>query len=208
MIRVLTVARQFGSGGAVISRMVAQRLNWRLLDREIVDEVVRMAGVERDDAERCDEQVDPVFYRLLKSLWQGGFERSASSIVPVPFDSMEMSRCARVVIEQAAGHGSCVIVGRGAQCLLKDREDALHVFLWAPRAHRIRRVQSQFPQERDAEGLMDRMDRARSAFIRREFNANWCDHHLYDLIVNSALGDDAAAACIVAAIDGASRANG
>jgi hypothetical protein len=207
MIRVLTVAREFGSGGAEISRLVADRLNWRLLDREILDEVVRMAGVERDAAERCDERLDPIFHRLLKSLWQGGFETSTTEIGSDPFDSEAMTRCARVVIEQAASHGSCVIVGRGGQCLLSDREDTLNVFIWAPRAYRISRVRERLPQEPHPEGLMDKMDKARSTFMRREFNANWCDHRLYDLMINSALGYEVAADCIVAAIQGESRAN-
>lgn len=208
MTRVLTVAREFGSGGAAISRLVADRLNWRLLDREILDEVMRMAGVERDAAERCDERLDPMFHRLLKSLWQGGFETSTTEISVDPFDSEAMTRCARIVIEQAASHGSCVIVGRGGQCVLHDRDDTLNVFVWAPRAYRISRVKERLPQEPDPEALMDSIDRARISFMRREFNANWCDHRLYDLMINSALGYEVAADCIVAAIQGESRTDG
>lgn len=207
MTRVLTVAREFGSGGASISRMVADRLHWRLLDREIIDEVVRMAGVEKDIVERCDERLDPIFHKLLKSLWQGGFERSTTEISKDPFDSAEMTRCARVVIQRAADQGNCVVVGRAGQCLLGDRTDTLHVFLWAPRAYRIRRITDRLPRETDPEGLMDKMDRARSAFLRREFNANWCDHKLYDLVIDSSLGDETTASIIVSAIEAESRAN-
>jgi cytidylate kinase len=207
MTRVLTVAREFGSGGGIISRMVADRLHWRLLDREILDEVVRMAGVEKDVVERCDERLDPIFHKLLKSLWQGGFERSTAEISKDPFDSAEMTRCARVVIQKAADQGNCVIVGRAGQCLLRDRSDTVHVFVWAPRAYRIRRIANRLPGEKDPEGLMDKMDRARSAFLRREFNANWCDHKLYDLVVDSSLGDEATTNIIVAAIGGESRGN-
>jgi hypothetical protein len=208
MIRVLTVAREFGSGGLTISRLVANRLKWRLFDREIVDEVIRMAGVDRDAAERCDENYDPMFHRLLKSLWHGGFETSTAQITPALFDSAEMTRCARSVIEQAANQGNCVIVGRGAQCLLSGREDALHTFIWAPRAWRVRRIAQRLPDERHPEQLMDRVDRARIAFLRQSFDANWCDHRLYDLVVNSALGEEAAADCIAAAIGVGSRADG
>jgi cytidylate kinase len=205
MIRALTISRQFGSGGSIISRMVAERLNWRLVDREIIDEVVRISGVDREAVERWDEQLDPVFYRMLKSLWQGGFERATAPLATPLFDSSEMTRCSRSVIEKAASGGNCVIVGRGSQCLLGRRPDTLHVFIWAPRAYRIRRVQRRLPDERNPEALMERTDRARNAFIRREWNANWCDHHLYDLMLNSALGDQATADCIVAAVEGASR---
>src|SRR3954452_23484622 len=123
MIRVLTVAREFGSGGASISRILADRLQWRVLEKEILDEVVRMAGVDKDVVERCDERLDPVFHKLLKSLWRGGFETSTTEISKDPFDSAEMTRCAKVVIQEAAAQGNCVIVGRGGQCLLQDRSD-------------------------------------------------------------------------------------
>jgi cytidylate kinase len=200
MFRVLTVAREFGSGGSTISRIIAERLGWRLFDREIIDEVVRLAGVDRDSAERCDERLDPVFHRFLKGLWQGGFEQSTAQIGDQPFDAEQMTRCARVVVEQAAAGGNCVIVGRGGQCLLSGRDDTVNVFVWAPRDARIARIHARLPKEREPERLMDKMDRERSAFIRREFNANWCDHRLYDLIINSALGDEVAADCIISVL--------
>ena len=118
-----------------------------------------------------------------------------------------MTRCARTVIEQAASGGNCVIVGRGGQCLLKDRSDTLNVFVWAPRAYRLKRIRERLFNEHDPEGLMDKIDRGRSAFLRREFNANWCDHRLYDLMINSALGDEIAANIIVAAIEGDASAH-
>jgi cytidylate kinase len=144
----------------------------------------------------------------LKSLWHGGFETSTAQITPALFDSAEMTRCARSVIEEAANQGDCVIVGRGGQCLLSHREDVLHAFVWAPRAWRVRRIAQRLPDERNPEQLMDRVDRTRIAFLRQSFDANWCDHRLYDVVINSALGEQAAADCIVAAMGGESRANG
>ena len=123
-------------------------LHWRLLDREIIDEVARMAGVEKDVAERCDERLDPLLHRVFKGVWRGGFETSTTALSADPFDSVEMTRCARAVIEKAADEGNCVIVGRGAQCVLGERQDALHVFLWAPRTSRLRRVRSRLPRKR------------------------------------------------------------
>jgi cytidylate kinase len=207
MIRTVTIAREFGSGGAAIAGILADRLHWRLLDREIIDEVARMAGVEKDVAARCDERLDPLLHRVFKGVWRGGFETSTTAIAD-PFDADEMTRCARAVIEKAADEGNCVIVGRGAQCVLSDRQDALHVFLWAPRTWRARRVRARLPEEKDPEGLMDRMDRARAGFIRREFDAEWSNPKLYDLTLNTALGDRVTADCIVAAIEGMSRSHG
>ncbi len=200
MIQAVTIARQFGSGGLTVANMIAQCLNWRVLDREIVDEVVRMAGIDPETAERCDEHLDPVFHRLLKSLWQGGFERSTTQITARMFDAREMTRCARIVIEEAANQGGCVIVGRGGQCLLAGRSDVLHVFLWAPRQQRLNRIRERLPAEPDPERLMDRVDHQRIGFLRQEFNATWNDHRLYDLVVNTALGDETAVQAILSII--------
>lgn len=208
MMRVLTIAREFGSGGSVIARHVADRLKWRLLDREIIDEVVRIAGVERAAVEGCDERADSRFHRVLRNLWQGGFETAAGGSGTTVFDSESMSRCARTVIESAAEAGNCVIVGRGAQCILAHRDDTVNVFLWAPRVWRIRRLRPRLPGEKDLESLMTRMDRARGDFIRHEFDRDWCDYKLYDMMINSALGDEVAAECIIAAIRGESAAHG
>ena len=119
-----------------------------------------------------------------------------------------MSRCARTVIESAAETGNCVIVGRGAQCILEDRDDTMNVFVWAPRAWKMRRVRKRLPAEKDPESLIARMDRERAEFIRRNFDRDWCDHRLYDVMINSALGDGVAAACIVSAARGESCVDG
>src|SRR5262245_49660454 len=114
MIRVVTIAREYASGGGLIAKIIAERLQWRLLDRELLDEIVRFAGIDRPTAERCDERMDPMFHRLLKSLWHGGFATTTTEVSGEPFDSEAMTRCARVVIQKAAEGGNCVIVGRGA----------------------------------------------------------------------------------------------
>jgi cytidylate kinase len=208
MIRVVTIAREYGSGGGTIARMVAERLQWRLLDRDIIDEVVRMAGVERTAAERCDERTDPAFHRMLKRLWQGGFEGPAGGSGHQVFDNEAMTRCARAVIEAAAQAGDCVVVGRGAQCILADRNDTMNVFIWAPRAWRIRRLRGRLPEEKYPDALMDRMDRERAAFIRGEFDSDWADYRLYDMMINSALGDEVTTDCILAVICGENAVNG
>jgi cytidylate kinase len=119
-----------------------------------------------------------------------------------------MTRCARTVIETAAESGECVIVGRGAQCILERRNDTLHVFVWAPRAWRIHRVRKRLPEEADPESRMTRTDRERAEFIRRNFDRDWSDYRLYDLMINSALGDEVAAACILSAVRGDSCRHG
>ena len=80
MIRAITIAREYGSGGAVVARLLADRLGWRLLDRDLLNEVARAANVAPTVAERYDERIDPWFHRLVKhALWRGAARRTRPS---------------------------------------------------------------------------------------------------------------------------------
>src|SRR5579885_1959318 len=134
MIRVITIGREFGSGGAEVARLLAEQLGWKLVDRDFIDRIAQLAEVSPLEAERCDERIDSWFHRAVKALWHGGYEGSATSTggESVVFDSDSMARLARRVIDEAASLGQCVIVGRGAQCILQQRKSAFHVFVYAP----------------------------------------------------------------------------
>jgi cytidylate kinase len=96
-----------------------------------------------------------------------------------------------------------VIVGRGAQCLLRGRPDAFHVFVYAPREERARRLRERLGPEADVELVLDEVDRERGAYTRRYCGGNWLDPHLYHLMVNAALGEEAAVSTIVTALEAA-----
>src|SRR5437763_181671 len=169
MISVITIGREFGSGGSLVGNELASRLGWKLVDGAIIDEIVQSSGVDINTARRCDEHVDSAFHRVFKSLWQGGFVGSVSTIAASTvsiFDSDAMARLSHCIIEKAAAEGHCVIVGRGAQCVLQDRSDTLHFFIHAPWHEKVRRVRERMPNDADVEGLIQRMDRQRSEYIR------------------------------------------
>jgi cytidylate kinase len=136
---------------------------------------------------------------LRKAIWHGGYEGVATS-TEAGFDAEAMTKLARRVIEEAANQGTCVIVGRGGQCILQGRPDAFHVFVYAPRRERIRRVVVEHGPTANAEGLMDTWDRRREAYIRRHFGQEWTNPHLYDLMLCSSMGETAAVAAILAAV--------
>jgi cytidylate kinase len=202
MTRAITIAREFGSGGSQIGSELASRLEWRLVDAAIIEEIVQSSGVDINTAKRCDERVDSAFHRVFKSLWQGGFEGSvsttAASAVSI-FDSDAMARLSHRIIEKAGTAGSCIIIGRGGQCVLQHRTDTLHFFIHAPWDEKVRRVKQRMPNETDVEGLIQKTDRQRSEYIRRYFNQDWCDRHLYHGMLSSSLGVKVAADCIMAA---------
>jgi cytidylate kinase len=202
MFRVLTVAREYCSGGGSIARRVADRLGWNLLDRALVDAIARSAQVDADLARRYDERVDSWLHRVSRrGLWRGAFEGVAVSAETEVFDAETMAALGKSLIMEAHSRGNCVIVGRGAQCILQDREDVLHVFVHAPRAERIARARRRAPSAPDIEQLMRSTDQQRADFIRHYFGCDWKNIHLYHLLISSELGEETVAGVIVEAME-------
>src|SRR5438105_1658330 len=198
--RVLTITSQYGSGGPEIAARIAHDLGWKLVDKQLIDHISELARVPRELAASYDQHVDPWFRRLLKSLWRGGFESVAASAGDAPFDCEHMAELSRRALEESAAMGNCVLVGRGGQCILRRRDDAFHVFVYAPRKHRVRRVLPEVRDEAAAHVHMDRVDQQRVAYIQRYFDADWYDRRLYHLMLNSSLGEEAASAVVTCAM--------
>ncbi len=190
MIRIVTIEREYGSGGSAIAQKLAERLNWKLIDRSLTEDIARLAKVDRATAERIDEHCDPLLYRLAKVFLRGSFERSLPVSGLEHFDAGQMVALVERVIEEAASLGQCVIVGRGAPCVLRHRQDAFHVFLYAPLEERIRRLLAKGKQESEAFELVTTIDKERAAFLKRYFNAEWPNRHLYHLMINTKVGDE------------------
>ena len=202
MFRIITVSREFGSGGAEIGASLAEKLQWKLYDRAFLSEVARRANVEPELARKYDEQIDMWLHRITKRvLWRGSFERVSPACDLDFFDAETMASLSTEIIHQAAGIGNCVIVGRGAQCILQDREDTFHVFVYAPMQQKVRRLQARVLGVHDWVALARAVDQGRSEYIRARFGCNWKDIHLYDLLVNSALGCECVTSAILGTLD-------
>jgi cytidylate kinase len=189
-IKVVSIEREFGSGASFIAERLAKRLGWELLDQSLTQKIAKLAQVAPEAVHRCDEHNDPVLYRLAKVFARGSYER----ILPLPgqesFDTDRMVQLVTEVIGQAGKSGNCVIVGRGAPWILRDRKDAFHVFVYAPREDKLRRVMAQGYTEEEAIDLVDTVDDERKAFIKRYFGKEWPTRHLYNLMINSHMGED------------------
>jgi cytidylate kinase len=207
MFRVVTVAREFGSGGGRIAQLLANRLGWKLLDRCLVEKIAEAARIEPGVAEKFDERPDPWFERLAEVLWQSpGLRGYIGGPVPDRFDADVAAHLTHRIIEEAAKMGDCVIVGRGSQCVLQRREDAFHVFVYAPRCERLARLFSRHPQlsKAEAERKLDAEDATRAAYVRIHFGENWQNRHLYHLMISSSLGEEEAVSIILSALHGTS----
>jgi cytidylate kinase len=189
MFRIVTIEREYGSGAAEIAKQLASRLGWKLWDRELTEEIARVAEVDTAAASRCDERVDGTFQRLVKVFWRGSYERSTKLDLENSFDADRMVEIGQQVMHEIAGQGNCVIVGRGAPYHLRERRDAFHVFLYAPRAEKLRRIQQQGKSLREAEELVETVDRERIEFVKHYFGADWPTRSLYNMMINTCMGD-------------------
>lgn len=201
MFRVLTIAREYGSGGGSIARRVAEKLGWKLLDRALVERMARAAQVDPELAQRHDERVDSWLHRISrKGLWYGGFDAAVTIPPTEVFDAETMAELARSLIEEAYARDNCVIVGRGAQCVLQNRRDVLHVFIYAPWPERVARVRERTPAALDVENVIRTVDQRRAGYIRTYFGCDWTDPHLYHMLLSSELGEEEVARIIIETI--------
>ena len=197
-VRVITIAREYGSGGAVIAEELAIRLGWKLLDRELILELARRAHVRPSEVSQMDEHASSFIARLLKAFWLGS-AYPWSGPAPDVVDSDYLVELSAIVIREAAKLGPCVMVGRGAQCVLREREDVFHVFVYGSRPERLKRVQPRHPTGAGCEAALEEFDRSRAAYIRRYYKCDWAHRHLYDLLINSDVGIERAVETILCA---------
>jgi cytidylate kinase len=205
MIRVITVEREYGSRGAEFAYLLAKHLGWKLIDHCLIEEVARQAGVPRDLAERCDERLDPWYYRIGKAFWHGSIERLPALPEQEVFDSDSMVNFVREYMTRVAEQGNCVIVGRGAASILARAHGAFHVFIYASQWRKVRWFEEHFPDHaRDAERELAETDKRRAAYVKRYFEHDWTDRRLYHMMINSCMGFDA---MIQSTLDGSGLAH-
>jgi cytidylate kinase len=199
---VITISRMYGSGGSEVAERVAKTLGWPLFDNDMVDAVAERLGLSHDEVAGHEERVPSLVERIAAALSLG----SPESIPAMPVEGLESTeeRIVEVtgrIIEEAVQQGPAVFVGRGAQCLLAEREDALHVFCYAPKPVLRKYAMDKFgigPDE--AERMVNDMNRQREAYVKRHWNRKWLAHENYALCVDTSwLGHDGAAELVVEA---------
>jgi cytidylate kinase len=206
MYRIITVEREYGSGGGEIACELARRLGWKLWDHALTEEIAKLANVECSTVERCAERVDGTFQRLVKVFWRGSHERSIPLPGAEPFDTDRFVDVGEQVMGKVAEAGNCVIVGRGAPYFLRQRADAFHIFLYAPHAEKLSRLLKLGKSRKDAEELLDTIDRDRITFVKRYFDADWPTRCLYHMMINTAVGNENVISTILATMRTLERA--
>lgn len=198
---VVTISREAGSGGDAIAAAVAERLGVPLAGREVIEEAARRAGLPQEvlDAKEKEAATAQVF---ASSDMVGLVRRSQSGKRQQLADALYTKYVSEAVQQMASS--PCVIVGRGAQFILGERSDALHVHLYAPDAVRTARVmQEEGVAREEAQRRVTASDRERSAYIKKYFgNANWRNPEYYNLMLDTGrVAPDVATELIVMAAE-------
>jgi CMP/dCMP kinase len=198
---IITISRLYGSGGSEVAEVVARTLKWTLLDNAVVDEVASRLGVSPAEVAAKEERVSSLAERLASTMALGSQEwLSPVAAAARPTTEESVLEVTRHIVEEAVAAGPVVVVGRGAQGMLAERTDALHVFCYASRPALIKRsMQRDNLSREEAEKLVDETNANREKYVRTNWNRSWRAHENYHLAVNTDwLGIDGAAETIVA----------
>jgi cytidylate kinase len=207
---VITVGRQFGAGGKTVGEMLARELKADLLESRIIDEVAHRLQLPKEEVEAEDEQPGSLLHRLLMALGSASGEPmlqpeatvwNPPNVDPVFDTRRAVLEITQHVIREAAREGNVVIVGRGGAYILRDFENALHVFLRAAEAVRVKAVMARMSlSEDEARRRLKLADENWNAYIKQVYghDRNLPSH--YDLVLDTGrLGYEGTVEVIVAA---------
>jgi cytidylate kinase len=193
---IVTVSRQYGSGGSEVAERVARALGWTLYDNAVVEEVAQRLRMTPAEVSAREERIPSLVERMASAMALG-----VPEVMPMVGDlaaqpsEERMVMMTRRVIEDSVRAGPVVLVGRGAQCMLASRADALHVFCYAPFEELVRyAVEVLHVPFNEVAKKVTEMNHQREEYVKRHFKRDWRDLANYDLCVNTArLGLDGAA---------------
>jgi CMP/dCMP kinase len=196
---IVTISNEYGSGALEVAALVADTLGYENVDQQLPVVVAKRLRVAPEAVEANEDAAPTLGERFLSGLERATPELAEASAAE-PFDQ-ELLRAVQAAVREYAARGNVVITGRGASAILGARPDVLRVFIHAPRECRIARIVETTRTRREiAEAEVDRIDRARSAYLRDWYSLAFGDPQNYDLCIDtSRLGAAECAALIVAA---------
>ena len=187
---IITISREFGSGGRTIGRMVAEKLGYKFYDSEIIDRVIVESGLSREIVEKYDE------YATHKSSFLYSIAINSAAASPDNYHGSSFANQVHIaqikVINEIANEGNCVIIGRGADYILRDRDDALNVFIYADMKFKTERVLSLYGEtNKKIEDRIKEKDTKRRVFYRSFAMREWGVYQNYHMMLDSsAVGID------------------
>ena len=195
--KIITISREFGSGGRTLGRKVAEQLGIPFYDKELVDQIAMESGFAPKFVEEHGEHSPTGSFFSYAFAPQGvpGIMNGLSTA-----DFLWNIQCN--VILQLADQGPCVIVGRNADYILKDREDALHVYVFADVPYRADRIVRLYGEsEKSPEQRLAEKDKRRRVNYQHYTGRTWGMAQNYDLCLDTGiLGEDYCADIVVNAV--------
>lgn len=164
---IITISRQTGSLGDEIAKSAADRLGFQHIEKSQISEILLKHGFSASDVDKYDE-------------------KKPSLLQTLSVQKNIYAHLIRAAVYELAARENVIIVGRGAQLILKDIPGTLHVRVIAPEATRVERLVNQKGyDEKNARWIIQQSDRDSSGYIRTYFDAKWDDSDLYDMIINT-----------------------
>jgi cytidylate kinase len=201
-MRVVTVAREYGGGGGEIARRLADRLGWRLVDHDVIAHVAQELNISEAEAASHDERVDDALGQFFQNFrFFDTVAPGANQPIPLLGNEQAYAHALSHIVTAAARTGHVVIIGRGAQMLLPDR-DVLHARVVAPLAARVRYVmQREGLDAVAAQARIQAKDSERRRYIQMVYQRDTTDAQYYDVVINTGVIDlDGAADVILLAL--------
>ena len=189
---IITIGREYCTGGNYIAEDVANALGIKLYDKELITMAAKNSGLSEEAVAASEKRHT---HSLLYSLYTMGND--------LPLGDQVFILQSRI-IKQLADEGPCVIVGRCGDYVLRDRKDVLRVFVYAPKEWRLAYgKENNMLQAKDEKGIkeeIEKTDRNRAAYYNYYTQNRWGDAHNYDLAINAALGRETCVKMILDAV--------
>lgn len=173
---IITISRQFGSGGRMIGAELAKRLDFPFFEKSLSEEASKRSGIHPDFFEKAEARRDWYFSNAF-----------LSSVDPLNMSLDDQIYLAQVhTIRELAERGPCIIVGRGANQILADRKDLLNIFIYADREVRLKRIIEVYGvPEKQAEKQMDLVDKNRAKYLKHYAGQMFGEAENYHLCIDS-----------------------
>lgn len=183
---IITIGRQYGSGGREIGEKLAVSLGIKCFDNELLDRAAKESGICQELFENHDEKPTNSFlYSLVMDTYSMGYASAALSGMPI---NHKVFLAQFNAIKKIAEEGPCVMVGRCADYALEENPNRVSVFIYADLDKRIRRIAGKYNfTDAKAKDVIQKTDKQRASYYNYYTNKRWGDISSYDLCINSGI---------------------
>lgn len=184
--KIITISREYGSGGRQVGLTVAKKLGMEFYDKELIDAAAKEIGFPTEMiADREQRLTNSLLYNFAMGTLYGIAYPREPKVSELPLTE-QIYQAQKKAIEEAAKRGSCIFVGRCADYILKSRPDVLRVFIYADRDIRKRRAIEECGEiEEYIDEFMYQTDKRRRIHYENYTNQKWGSRENYDLMLNS-----------------------